>query len=115
MFKCFFLKAFIKKTVSANILENFDYSSLIYRGLKEEGEPSIKKNSILASFLRMKLLELCYPYFQTTLIHVFKGIENKDTRKRDKRFPENKDRIFFENFDEIKKIPSLKTCIPKKG
>ena len=40
--------------------------------------------------LELKLLDFCYPYFQATLIHVFKGLKNKD-------------RKFFENFDEEKK------------
>ena len=37
------------------------------------------------------------------------------TRLRDKRFPENKDGIFFENFDEKKNLSllSLKTSIRK--
>jgi hypothetical protein len=33
-----------------------------------------------STLVQLKLLDLCYPYFQATLIHVFKGFENKDKR-----------------------------------
>ena len=34
----------------------------------------------LLTLVQLNLLDLCYPHFQATFIHVFNGFENKDKR-----------------------------------